>query len=83
MPKERAVRIAALVAGVEFIEEDGGGVDRWIMVAETRPNAILREIDRRRLDFAEKLRDKVQEAEDAEFETIEPKAIVSNEAAKT
>ena len=51
-------------------------IDHWIMIAEGRRNAALREIDRRRAVFAQALRHKMQEV-DAEFETVEPKAIVS------
>ena len=59
-------------------------IDRWITMLEGRRNAILREIERRRAVFAQALRNKVQEVEDAEFETIEPKAIVNEKGtAKT
>ena len=55
-------------------------IDRSITIAEGRRNAVLREIDRRRATFAQTLRGKVHEIEDAEFETIEPKAITPNDA---
>jgi hypothetical protein len=55
-------------------------IDRSIAIAEARRNAVLREIDRRRATFAQTLRGKVHEIEDAEFETIEPKAITPNDA---
>ena len=45
-------------------------IDRLITVAETRRNAMLREIDRRRAVLSEALRRQVQEVE-AEFEVIE------------
>ena len=45
--------------------------DRLIAIAETRRNASLREIDRRRAALGAALRRTVQEAEDAEFEVIE------------
>ena len=46
-------------------------IDRLITLAETRRNASLREIDRRRAALGAALRRTVQEAEDAEFEVIE------------
>ena len=52
-------------------------VDRLIMAAEGRRNAVLREIERRReIAFARLLRGSIQKAEDAKFEVIEPKAIL-------
>jgi hypothetical protein len=45
-------------------------IDRLITIAETRRNAMLREIDRRRAALSEALRRQVQEVE-AEFEVIE------------
>jgi hypothetical protein len=45
-------------------------IDRLITIAETRRNAMLREIDRRRAALGEALRRQVQEVE-AEFEVIE------------
>lgn len=51
-------------------------VDRLIMAAEGRRNAVLREIGRRReIAFARSLRGAIQKAEDAEFEVIEQQAI--------
>ena len=51
-------------------------VDRLIMAAEGRRNAVLREIERRRdIAFARSLRGAIQKVEDAEFEVIEPQAI--------
>ena len=44
---------------------------RRITIAESRRNASLREIDRRRAVIGETLRRSVQEAEDREFEVIE------------
>jgi hypothetical protein len=46
-------------------------IDRLITIAETRRNASLREIDRRRAVLGEALRRNVQEIEDGEFEVIE------------
>lgn len=61
-------------------------VDRLITIAEGRRNAALREMDRRRSTLAQTLRDKVKNVDDAEFKTIETKAIADkngtcNEAA--
>ena len=69
----------ALVDNIDKLER----IDRCIAIAEERRDRILREIDRRRAVFAQALRDKVQEVEDAEFETIEPKAIVSTGTPKS
>jgi hypothetical protein len=41
-----------------------------IMQGETRRNAVLREIDRRREAVARRLKDTVAEIEDAEFEDV-------------
>ena len=46
-------------------------IDRLTAIAETRRNAALREIDRRRAVLGETLRRSVQEIEDGEFEVIE------------
>ena len=69
----------AFMANFEYIER----IDRCITIAEGRRDRILREIDRRRAAFAQALRDKMQDVEDAEFETIKPKAIVSTGTAKS
>ena len=45
-------------------------IDRLITVAETRRNAMLREIDRRRAALGQALRRQVEEVE-GEFEVIE------------
>ena len=50
-------------------------VNRLITIAEGRRNAALREIDRHRETFAQVLQQKVRDVEEAEFETIETKAI--------
>ena len=47
-------------------------IDRLITSAESRRNAGLREIERRRAVLGETLRRSVQEIEDGEFEVIEP-----------
>jgi hypothetical protein len=60
---------AAAVAGIlENIER----LDRFAALAESRRNAVLREIARHRESLAEKLREKVQVAEDVEFEVVAP-----------
>jgi hypothetical protein len=46
-------------------------IDRLTAIAESRRNASLREIDRRRAVLREALRRSVQEVEEAEFEVIE------------
>jgi hypothetical protein len=66
----------ALLTRINIIER----IDRSITIAEGRRNAVLREIDRRRVTFAQTLRGKIHEIDDAEFETIEPKAITPNDA---
>ena len=57
-------------------------VDRLTAIAETRRNAVLREIDHRRTAFAERVRNRIQHVEDAEFKLIEPRPITSNIAAQ-
>ena len=46
-------------------------IDRLTTIAESRRNASLREIDRRRAVLGETLRRSVQEVEDGEFKVIE------------
>ena len=46
-------------------------IDRLTTIAESRRNASLHEIDRRRAVLGETLRRSVQEIEDGEFEVIE------------
>ena len=46
-------------------------IDRLATIAESRRNASLHEIDRRRAVLGETLRQSVQEIEDAEFKVIE------------
>ena len=48
--------------------------------AECRRNAALREIDRHRGVHAQRLRDAVQQAEDAKFKTIDQKAIPQSDS---
>jgi hypothetical protein len=45
-------------------------IDRMTMVAEGRRDSILREIDRRRMEFGRRLRRAVDEVQDAEFKEI-------------
>jgi hypothetical protein len=52
---------------LEYIER----VDRLTTIAESRRNASLREIDRRRAVVGQTLRRSMQEVEDAEFKVIE------------
>jgi hypothetical protein len=47
-------------------------IDRLTTIAESRRNASLREVDRRRAVLGQTLRRSLQEAEDAEFKVIEP-----------
>jgi hypothetical protein len=47
-------------------------IDRVIMQADARRNAVIREVDRHRDALAQRLRDAVTDSEDAEFETIPP-----------
>jgi hypothetical protein len=56
-----------LKAQLEWIER----VDRLTTIAETRRNASLREIDRRRSALGEKMRRNVQEIEQSELTLIE------------
>ena len=69
-----AVMTSAFIRELDKIER----IDRLITVAESRRNSVFREIERRRATFAQLLRDKVQDVQDAEFETIEPKSISQN-----
>ena len=57
----------ALAKELDFIER----VDRLTTIAESRRNASLREIERRRAVLGETLRRSVQEVEDGEFKVIE------------
>src|SRR5215472_14741465 len=61
-----ALMVRALPEELDKIER----IDRLITVAETRRNAMLREIDRRRAVLSEALRRQVQEVE-GEFEVVE------------
>jgi hypothetical protein len=61
-----ALMVQALPVELDKIER----IDRLITVAETRRNAMLRQIDRRRVALSDALRRQVQEVE-AEFEVVE------------
>jgi hypothetical protein len=61
-----ALMVRSLPEQLDNIER----IDRLITIVETRRNAMLREIDRRRAALSEALRRQVQEVE-AEFEVIE------------
>jgi hypothetical protein len=65
-----AVHTPALIDNLDWVER----IDRLTTIAEGRRNAVFREIDRHRATFAQKLRGKVHDIEDAEFETITPRA---------
>lgn len=51
-------------------------IDRMIITVEGRRNAVFREIDRHRIALSRALSDNIHEIEDAEFETIEPEAVI-------
>ena len=57
----------ALTEKLDYIER----IDRLTTIAESRRNASLNEIDRRRVLLGETLRRSVQEIEGAEFKVIE------------
>ena len=71
----------ALAQKIDIIER----IDRLAAVAESRRNAALREIDRRRAVLGETLRRRVQEIEDGDFAdgelVIEPTAAEGKNAA--
>jgi hypothetical protein len=71
-----AVMAQTMSVEIELVEK----LDRMIASAETRRNATLREIERRRSGFAAKLRDatrdrdNVQNVQEAEFQVIDAPA---------
>jgi hypothetical protein len=67
----------ALANKLDYIER----IDHLITIAESRRNAILREIDRHRAVLGETLRRSVQEIEDGEFKLIEPTSAKGKHAA--
>lgn len=62
------VQASAVAKILENIER----LDQLAALAECRRNAALREIARHRESFAEKLREKIEAVEDAEFEVVAP-----------
>jgi hypothetical protein len=64
------------IAAEEFVGvlHDIERIDHLISIAEQRRNAVVHEMDRRRAVFAQRMREKLQEIEDADFQTIETKA---------
>jgi hypothetical protein len=62
-----ALMADALAEKLDYIER----IDRLTTIAESRRNASLHEIDRRRAVLGETLRRSVQEIEDGEFEVVE------------
>jgi hypothetical protein len=71
-----ALMAAALPAKFEYIER----IDRLTTIAESRRNAMLREIDRRRAVLGEALRRQVQEVE-GEYEVVEKTPAATKSAA--
>jgi len=63
-----AVRARTLSARIDDVER----IDRMTMVAEGRRDSILRELERHRASFAQRLRRVVPDAEDAEFKVVAP-----------
>ena len=56
-------------------------IDRMIMSAEARRNAILREVDRHRASVAQALRQAADNIEDTQFEEVGAKQIMDRSAA--
>jgi hypothetical protein len=69
--------VKALPKELDYIER----IDRQVTIAESRRDASLREIDRRRPILGETLRRSVQEAEDREFKVIEARPAKEKNAA--
>jgi hypothetical protein len=67
------VRARALSLHIDQFER----IDRMIAMAEGRRDSFLREIDRHRANFAQRLRRATADAEDAEFEVIAPQEAAS------
>ena len=63
-----AVHAKTLALRIDEVER----IDRMTMVAEGRRDSILREIDRYRVEFSQRLRRTLDEAQDAEFNVIAP-----------
>ena len=63
-----------LVVNIDHIER----IDRMIMTAEARRNAVLREINRHRAVLGEKRRRVTHDVEDANFEEVDTPQQVEN-----
>jgi hypothetical protein len=72
-----ANRLTDLPKYIKYIER----IDRLASIAESRRNASLREIERRRVVLGGALRREVQEVEDAEFKVIERRQLKGKDAA--
>src|SRR5262245_53441804 len=69
----------SLVTSSEYMEllEKIERLDRLTTNAETRRNAAVREIDRRRTALAQTLRNRIRDVEGTELEATEPKLIAT------
>ncbi len=65
-----AIQAKVMVRHFDTIER----IERLIMIAERRFDAVIREMDRHRV--TQKQRDSVQDVEEAEFKTVKPTMIV-------
>lgn len=72
-----AVMARILAIKLEQIER----IDRLIMSAEARRNAVLREVDRHRASVAQALRQAADNIEDTQFEEVGAKLIIDRSAA--
>ncbi|MGB8611430.1 MAG: hypothetical protein WCD60_07265 [Pseudolabrys sp.] len=72
-----AVMARILAIKLEQIER----IDRLIMSAKARRNAVLREVDRHRASVAQALRQAADNIEDAQFEQVGAKLIMDRSAA--
>lgn len=72
-----AVMARILAIKLEQIER----IDRLIMSAKARRNAVLREVDRHRASVAQALRQAADNIEDTQFEEVGAKLIIDRSAA--
>ena len=72
-----AIKAEALSIRIDDVER----INQLIVSAETRRDATLREIERRRATLAHKLRRAVQQVEDTEYRLLEEKPPEENRAA--
>ena len=72
-----AVMARILAIKLEQIER----IDRLIMSAKARRNAVLREVDRHRASVAQALRQAADNIEDTQFEEVGAKLIMDRSAA--